>query len=132
MAAATSLLGLLLPGAVVLHEHPVAGVFEAYVVSGTQVLLPGDDQPDPELSAHSTVEGGLLRAVTLVRACVTVEGNSRAGGHRSCAVMGVVFTMRSGSVAVMENSVPSGAGHGLAVQALPAPRLTNDNWPNIG
>ena len=71
-----------------------------------------------EVLVDESVEGGLLREVTLVRACVTVESKSRAGGHRSCAVMGVVFTMRSGSGAVIENAVPCGAGHGLTIQTL--------------
>ena len=40
-----------------------------------------------EVLVDESVEGGLLREVTLVRACVTVESKSRAGGHWSCAVM---------------------------------------------
>ena len=64
------------------------------------------------------VEGSLPQAVTFVRECVTGESQSGAGGHRLSAVMGVVLTMRSGSGVVIENSVPSGVGHRLAVTCL--------------
>ena len=45
-------------------------------------------------------------------------GQQPRGGHRSPAVMGVVFTMRLGSGAGIENSVPRGVGHSLAVHAV--------------
>ena len=55
--------------------------------------------------------------MTFVRGCVTGQSQSRAGGHRSSAVMGVL-RMRSASGAAIEDSVPSGAGHSLAVTYL--------------
>ena len=64
------------------------------------------------------VERGLLGAVMFVRGCVTGQCRSRAGGHRSSVVMGVVLTMRSGSGVAIERSVPSGVGHRLAVTCL--------------
>ena len=70
-----------------------------------------------EVLVDEGVKGGLLRAVTFVRGCVAGQSQSRAGGHRSSAVIGVVLRMGSGSGAVIENSVPSGVGHSLAVHA---------------
>ena len=70
-----------------------------------------------EVLFDESVQGGLLRAVTFVRNWVAVEGKSRAGDHRSFAVMGVVFTMRSDSGVVIWHSVPWGVRHCLAVRA---------------
>ena len=72
----------------------------------------------------------MLRAVTFVRGCVTGEGECRAGGHRSSTVLGVTFTMRSGSGMVIENSVPSGVRHRLADHAQPA-SLSNTGGPRF-
>ena len=55
--------------------------------------------------------------MTFVRGCVAGQSQSRAGGHRSSAVKGVVLRMRTGSGVAIENSVPSGVGHSLAVHA---------------
>ena len=71
-----------------------------------------------EVLLDEGVERGLLRAVTFVRGCVTGESRSGSGGHRLSVVMGVVLRMRSGSGVAIENSVPSGVGHRLAVTRL--------------
>ena len=75
-----------------------------------------------EVFLDEGVERGLLGAVTFVRGCVTGQSGSCAGGHRWSAVMGVEFTMRCDSGVVMENSVPSGAGHRLAVTCVRSER----------